>query len=1693
MAGEKIITGNLDRYFEASRKGENIDVSKDDMVVVGDNRNQNLKEAQFSESSSFATSRVMMTSPQFYSPVHTPTNWQIPSKRREVYLWCVTPDTYITILRDDFITQIPICQVNILTDLALTHNGVFKRIKVLYERNIDEDIYYLYTGLGNTKQPLKITGNHKIFYLEREKVICDYQIKRKHQRRCVKIHKKHSCCSTSPTCYARKEINLKTNLIEAENLKIKDYVYDPVYKNINIDEKINSIEMARFLGYYLAEGCSGKYCFDFTLNINEQDTFGKEIIEYSEKLFGLKPRIIIKNNTLRIYFCSKNVCNFIKHYIPGKAIIKKVHKNIIDMDREWLLNFIGAYFNGDGTYSKNTQIGSSTASKDLAFQIKFILNKLGIVSSDIYKAKNTLNGKTFYSYHNDIPIGQCKELSKFCDREIFEGFKHHSKSESFINENKLFKYIKKIEKHKYEGPVYCLGVDDDESFVAAGVAISNCRFFAANEPKIAASLRFYSQFPFSGFTHSMDDPIRLEYFDNLRKRLRLDHWLPLIAYEYFAMGDAFPFASFACSDCKGVGTLSTGEQCQHKGGTISKISILNPDWVEVRLNPMDPDNPSISLVPDDTLKQIVFSKKPPEIFESIPLHFRKMIVENKPIPLSKRSVTHLKHDEVAYQPYGRSVIASLFPTLAYQDKLRQAQWIVAERHILPIKVVKVGNDQKPASQADIMDVQRQLGVTANDPNLALVTHHAFCHDDQTEVLVKKNKIKNEENLPPLFLSDDGVWKHYKDVEDDDEIMIFDKEKNIMLYDNFSKRFEYDYDGDMIHFYKENERGFSGVDIKVTPNHKMLTRKHDSRNWEVLEAKDIKSGYCFKLSGLRLDEENIKIEKYKGKVWCFETKTGFFITRRNGKTTIQGNSYDFVGASGKVLQLTKEWDLIDKAIIQGLGVNEALLSGCIPEYSRLLTNDGFKNLNEFDKKKHLVATLNPKTHKFEWLKAKDVISYEYDSIDGKDERLVHFKTSRKIDNIFTPNHEMFVKQKLGRKLSDKYEKIRADKVKDRSRFILKTEGWDGIVPNNVKDLTMGIDLELFLKLSGYYISEGSFLKYYDKRKYNTDYSSYNTTCPINKRIRASREKTGISMAQSVDSDVIADFFELKDKLLIFGFNMYHTRYMEKNKSDWYSFRISNKEMGQKFNDYFGEYAEGKKIPKWIKDLPEKYLNIFISSAVEGDGSERIFSYESGKSTKNYSYSSTSKKLIEDMFEILIKTRMAPIISKIDNSNKENRHDLYSLYWSPETVHGDYPYITSQRGNKAIRRIDYKGKVWCVNVPPNHLILCENNGNTIWTGNSGPSYSQAAIGIEATIRRLNIVRVLMAEWIEEKLYKPEARMQGFYTEDLQGNKILHYPKIKWDDLNLRDESQKNQMYLQLWDKGIVSTQFICEKMEIDYDIETERVRLEQQYQQQMGISPQPGPGGLGGGLKRPPKPMGGGFGGGPKGPGVVGGDEMKGNLPGGKSGPGLPGDEFAPSMSGGETVGAKSKDKIVTGQFSEEKSRDIEFAKNYVPTVRNPGKFKLQDLNDAGKVQPWNMQEEEEPEPFEFYEGPRTGAFRPNNLELALYAAIAEVQANNNLPSDFIYQEKPEPNRMPRVTVDGMWPSLKLIVEADGGIFHSGPEQIQNNEQRDMELASYGWTILRYTDDQIKREMPMVIKNIIETANKIKEKLNETHEE
>lgn len=254
------------------------------------------------------------------------------------------------------------------------------------------------------------------------------------------------------------------------------------------------------------------------------------------------------------------------------------------------------------------------------------------------------------------------------------------------------------------------------------------RFYYENEPKVAAGVDFYANFPMNGFKLECKDSKILEFYEETVERLELDEWLNFISHEYFLLGDVFPFLEVSCPVCGGAGfDPETHEPCNHPGGSFRSLRVMNPDYIEVQHNVLAGQS-LIAMLPDEELKMIIQRKQPRQIYDSLPDWLIQAVASGQPIQLSPRSCSHIKHNGSGYGTYGTSMLRRLFTVLAYKTKIMTANWIVAERLILPIRVVKVGDKDRPAQAEDIQDTVNQLAAVANDPNLTIVTHHAFEYD-----------------------------------------------------------------------------------------------------------------------------------------------------------------------------------------------------------------------------------------------------------------------------------------------------------------------------------------------------------------------------------------------------------------------------------------------------------------------------------------------------------------------------------------------------------------------------------------------------------------------------------------------------------------------------------------------------------------------------------------------------------------------------------------------------------------------------------------------------------------------------------------------------------------------------------------------------------------------------------------------------
>ena len=391
-----------------------------------------------------------------------------------------------------------------------------------------------------------------------------------------------------------------------------------------------------------------------------------------------------------------------------------------------------------------------------------------------------------------------------------------------------------------------------------------CRFFYENEPKVAAAIDFYSRFPMNGFKLDCKDHQIWRYYHKKvvpPSKLDMNENFKMMSSEYFMLGDVFVHTDIACPVCGGGGVdPGTGDKCNHPGGNIKGIKILNPDWMEVQQSILA-EEPTIVMVPDEELKRIVFYKQPKNIYDSIPDAVKKLVIQNKPIPMSNRTISHIKHMPVPYGTYGSSLIRRLFTTLAYKTKIMTANWIVAERLILPVRVVKIGSDARPATSADIADIQQQIAATANDPNLTIVTHHNFEYEwygaagkilqvtQEMEHIGKEildgfmlnQSLLNGEMCIPQYdrmLTKNGL-KSLSQISKDDEIATFNKATGDLEYQKPTAIHAYDYDGDLVHFQTDR------IDFACTPNHRMLYQKRDHDEWVVDVASEVRDRAKFR--------------------------------------------------------------------------------------------------------------------------------------------------------------------------------------------------------------------------------------------------------------------------------------------------------------------------------------------------------------------------------------------------------------------------------------------------------------------------------------------------------------------------------------------------------------------------------------------------------------------------------------------------------------------------------------------------------------------------------------------------------------------------------------------------------------------------------------------------------------------------------
>jgi len=137
------------------------------------------------------------------------------------------------------------------------------------------------------------------------------------------------------------------------------------------------------------------------------------------------------------------------------------------------------------------------------------------------------------------------------------------------------------------------------------------------------------------------------------------------------------------------------------------------------------------------------------------------------------------------------------------------------------------------------------------------------------------------------LTDQG-WKYWYEYKDGMKVATYNPDTEEIEFELPHGFYVYDHDGPMYHFSNRNQ------DVLVTPNHRMWVKRADTDNWEFVRAEHLTVGsYKFmaesKTTATVTLPDDLDIVPYKGKVYCFGVPNQLFVTRRNGKVSIQGNT------------------------------------------------------------------------------------------------------------------------------------------------------------------------------------------------------------------------------------------------------------------------------------------------------------------------------------------------------------------------------------------------------------------------------------------------------------------------------------------------------------------------------------------------------------------------------------------------------------------------------------------------------------------------------------------------------------------------------------------------------------------------------------------------------------------------------------
>jgi len=380
-------------------------------------------------------------------------------------------------------------------ELVVTHRNRLRRVIHRFERETKEPLYIIRPKEVGY-DALRVTAEHKVLAIRAESLY--HHPSRDGWLRPGKAAEWIPAAELKPSDYVAlahdAEVKPMTTLRISEHLS--GYVIDEskirkplvrssrhgyleaggTHHDVNDEVKVDE-DLCYLFGRWLGDGCivhrtrtNIEAGIKIVFNLKERDE-SKRVARIVTEKFGV-PCDIKDSSSGRwvdLWVNSMPVGQFFKAFLGCYAHSKRIPPELMHLPERETKALLKGLFRADGYISGN-QIGILLSNRTLATQVHQLLLRLGYVFSI---KNNTHRLGRWPAYRIQATANEAASLFE----EIFEVTAPTGENDQkYYVEYDGLRWVRvdQIEVEEYEGPVIDLEVEEDHSFVSAGIVVSNC-------------------------------------------------------------------------------------------------------------------------------------------------------------------------------------------------------------------------------------------------------------------------------------------------------------------------------------------------------------------------------------------------------------------------------------------------------------------------------------------------------------------------------------------------------------------------------------------------------------------------------------------------------------------------------------------------------------------------------------------------------------------------------------------------------------------------------------------------------------------------------------------------------------------------------------------------------------------------------------------------------------------------------------------------------------------------------------------------------------------------------------------------------------------------------------------------------------------------------------------------------------------